>query len=996
MEDMPRQENSANTPAQQGDAFEARVLALIAGQRLSAGYHNPFLLDREDMIWLVLQGQVEIYAVPLEGNEIVGGGRHVMTVQPGEVIFGLPSVPMGPPENGQRLALRAVAVMGTEVYAAPRAQIEAHNFDISVVIWVDRWVALLSEALMHRRPLPVVTLPEADPDQTFAAGTALSAQHDDVLWLDLKAGGVRFLDEPDAVVAAGAPLLPLTERSFARADGEINVNVIFTPGAWRSGHIWAGFNAFLRMAMTCLEKIIAEEYALDETRIERRIAASGAIFNAAEDLLGGLLGNQAKKRGLGTGIGDPLLAAAMSVGDASSIEIQAPRAVGDAPIRLIDIAHASGCQVRRVALDGEWWREDGEPLLGYITTSETSEPYPVALLPTRKGYEAFNAQTGARRKITAEYARRFGEQAYFFYRPFPPGRLTLRQVLRFGAGRRSGDAWRVLLWGISAGLVALTPPIVTGYVYGTILPQEDMGLLSALTLALIASAFGSAGFALTRSLALIRLQSNMDMSIQSALWDRLLSLPISFFRRYTAGDLADRVTSIYQIREVMTKSASDALIGGVFSLFSYALMFWYLWQLAVIATGIAIIVVSVVALLTRLQLPHQRAIVGNSGRTDGLVLQMLTAIAKLKVSAAEARGFARWAELFAQNKRHTLKVRNYSAIQQTFTEIVPILTSMAIFAYVALVMLAPDDSNATPNFNFGSYLSFNAALGQFLAGLVGLVGALSQILVIVPLYKSASVILDALPEGQEARNTPGKLTGEIEFSNVVFRYEEGAPPAIDGMSFRIKPGEFVAFAGPSGAGKSTVVRLLLGIETPESGTILVDRLNLSSLDAGAVRRQIGVVLQAGRPLAGSIFENIVGTLPLTLDDAWHAATQAGLADDIRAMPMGMQTVVTDGATTLSGGQRQRLMIARALVSKPRILIFDEATSALDNRTQQIVNESLSQLNMTRIVIAHRLSTIQHAHHIHVVRDGGIIESGRFDDLIAAGGEFAALIRRQML
>ncbi|HWI28179.1 MAG TPA: NHLP bacteriocin export ABC transporter permease/ATPase subunit [Stellaceae bacterium] len=986
-------------PAGHGDAFEARVLAMIAGERLSAGYHNPFLLEREDLIWLVLQGRVEIYAVPLEGDEIVGGGRHVLTVQPGEVIFGLPAVPMGPPGSGQRLALRAVAVMGTEVYVAPRAQIEARNFDISVVIWVDRWVALLSEALMHHRPLPVVTLPEADPDQSFPSQTALSAQHDDVLWLDLLEGGLRFLDAPEAPVAAGAPLLPLTDRSFARAEGEIRANVIFTPGAWRSGRLWAGFNAFQRIAMTCLERIVAEEHALDAARIERRVAASNAIFDAAEDLLEGLVGTKQKTQGLKTRIGDPLLAAAMSVGEACGIEIRTPRTVGDAPARLIDIARASGCQVRRVALDGEWWREDGEPLLGYVApTKDRPESYPVALLPSGGAYEAFDALSGGRQKVTPSNARSFDEQAYFFYRPFPPGRLGLRQVVRFGVGRRGNDVLRLLLWGVAAGLVALVPPIVTGYVYGTILPQQDMGSLLALTLALVASAFGSAAFTLTRSLALIRLQSSMDMSIQSAMWDRLLSLPIRFFRRYTAGDLADRVTGIYQIREVMTRSVSDALIGGIFSLFSYGLMFWYLWQLGLVATGIAIVVVGVVAVLTRLQLPHQRAIVGNSGRTDGLVLQMLTAISKLRVSAAESRAFARWAELFAENKRWTLMVRRYTTVQQTLTEVVPVLSSMAIFAYVVWVMLAPDSnsSNNPSSFDFGAYLSFNAALGQFLSGLVGIVNSVSQILVAEPIYRRAAVVLDALPEGQEARSEPGALAGEIEFRNVVFRYEEGAPPAVSGMSFHIKPGEFVAFAGPSGAGKSTIARLLLGIETPESGTVLVDGLSLSSLDAGAVRRQIGVVLQAGRPLAGSIFENIIGSLPLTIDDAWYAATQAGLADDIRAMPMGMQTVLTDGATTLSGGQRQRLMIARALVGKPRILVFDEATSALDNRTQQIVNESLAQLNMTRIVIAHRLSTIQHAHRIHVVRDGHIVESGRFEELMALNGEFAALARRQML
>jgi ATP-binding cassette subfamily C protein len=215
------------------------------------------------------------------------------------------------------------------------------------------------------------------------------------------------------------------------------------------------------------------------------------------------------------------------------------------------------------------------------------------------------------------------------------------------------------------------------------------------------------------------------------------------------------------------------------------------------------------------------------------------------------------------------------------------------------------------------------------------------------------------------------------------------------VSLQCRPGEFVALVGPSGSGKSTLLRLLLGFEAPEAGAIRYDRRDLAALDARAVRRQIGTMLQNGRLLAGDIFTNIVGASTLTLEDAWAAARLAGLDEDIRQLPMGMHTVLSDGASTLSGGQRQRLLIARAIVHKPRLLFFDEATSALDNRTQEIVGESLERLAVTRLVIAHRLSTIQKADRIYVLERGRIVESGTYRELMQRRGVFAALARRQL-
>jgi ABC-type bacteriocin/lantibiotic exporter with double-glycine peptidase domain len=252
-----------------------------------------------------------------------------------------------------------------------------------------------------------------------------------------------------------------------------------------------------------------------------------------------------------------------------------------------------------------------------------------------------------------------------------------------------------------------------------------------------------------------------------------------------------------------------------------------------------------------------------------------------------------------------------------------------------------------------------------------------------------------LPEVSETNKHPSELQGAIEVSHLKFRYQADGPLVVRDVSLAARPGEFVAIVGPSGSGKSSLFRLLLGFERPESGAIYYDAQDLAGLDAQAVRQQMGVVIQNARVASGSIFDNIIGSAPLTIDDAWEAARGAGLAEDISQMPMGMYTIVSEGGGNLSGGQRQRLLIARAIVRKPRIFLFDEATSALDNRTQAKVSRTLEALQSTRIVIAHRLSTIVNADRIFVMEKGVLVQIGSYRELADQEGLFRALVKRQL-
>jgi ATP-binding cassette subfamily C protein len=389
------------------------------------------------------------------------------------------------------------------------------------------------------------------------------------------------------------------------------------------------------------------------------------------------------------------------------------------------------------------------------------------------------------------------------------------------------------------------------------------------------------------------------------------------------------------------------------------------------------------------QLRHEREAVRLGGREDGMVLQLVQGISKLRVSAGEARMFGLWAEIFATRRSALVRGQGYANLRTTFYGCYPLIAALLLYRVAA-------GSLGDNGLSLGGFMAVSTAFGQLLAAMMAAGASLAGILGAVPLFERLKPIVTTAPERQDDKADPGPLSGAIEISRVTFRYAPEAPLVLENVSMRFEPGQFIAIVGASGSGKSTLQRLLLGFETAESGDILYDGQPIGNLDTSALRRRIGVVLQSARVMSGSIYENITAGLPYSLDEAWEAARMAGIAADIEAMPMGMHSVLMEGASTLSGGQLQRLMIARALIGKPQVLIFDEATSALDNVSQAVVTDSLNRLHATRIVIAHRLSTIRDADKIFVMDRGRLLESGGFDELMAQNGAFAALARRQLL
>ena len=655
--------------------------------------------------------------------------------------------------------------------------------------------------------------------------------------------------------------------------------------------------------------------------------------------------------------------------------------------RLAALARRSNVRVRRVALPAGWWRRDCGPLIGLLE----AERRHVALVPRPwGGYDVLDPGAGEPRRLSPETAAALSPFGHAVYRTFAPagaGKLGIGDVVRFATARLAGDVLLLVVAGLVSGAVVGTIALAGRRLVDDVIPADDSATFAAFGAALLVSTVCLGLVEAARAASLVRVAGRMRASVQGAVWDRLLTVPAPFFRRFATGDLAGRAFGLDVVEQLMAGPAVSAVFALVTSLASWVILFGLDPVLALsAAVASAAFVVAAGAVHARTH-RDRRHLVEVQGRLAGLVFQLLNGIAKLKVAAAEDRAFGVWGTRFEAQHGIAVRVERRNTLLQALGATAPTAVLLAVLA------LLTGDSG---RLSLGEFVAFSAALTVVLNALLQATFAAPSLLQAVTVLERARPILDEAPELDAGRRWPGRLKGAVELCDVTFRYGPDEPTVLAGVSLRVEPGTFVAIVGPSGSGKSTLLRLLLGFERPIAGVVRYDGQDLAELDVAAVRRQLGVVLQDARLLPGAtIFDNIAGARRCTLDDAWAAARAAGLADDIEEMPMGMHTFVAEGAKTFSGGQRQRLLVARALVARPSVVLLDEATSWLDNRTQQQVAASVGVLHATRIVIAHRLSTIMHADRIYVLAKGVLAQSGTYEELMSVPGPFAELARRQV-
>ncbi len=642
-----------------------------------------------------------------------------------------------------------------------------------------------------------------------------------------------------------------------------------------------------------------------------------------------------------------------------------------------------GIMRRSVELKADWYKDSYGPLI----VQRKEDGYPIALLPRKyMGYYYHDPDTGGTVKINHKTAAQFERDAVCFYRPLPQKKLGIPDLLLYCKECITiGDVAAFVILTVAVTLVGMLSPQLTKILTGPVLQSKNISFLMGTAIFIVCLAISSMLLNAVKSLGMDRIQSKTSLSVQAALMARIMNLPTDFFRKYSSGELSNRFESVRNLCSLL----GNAIFTGITSLISLlyvSQIFQYAKALVLPAIVIILVTLVISTVATFMQMKISKAAMETGAKNSGISYAMITGVQKIKLAGAEKRAFARWANSYAETSRYVYDIPLFLKVNKA------IILAVSLSGTILLYYLAVQTQVTPPD-----YLAFNVAYGSVMGAFTSLTGTALSLANIKPVLEMAEPILKTEPESAENKEMVTSLSGNIELSNVYFRYTETMPFVVNGMSLKIRSGEYVGIVGTTGCGKSTLVRLLLGFETPEKGAIYYDNKDMSKLDLRSLRRRIGAVTQDGSLFQGDIYSNIIISAPeLTLDEAWEAAKIADIADDIRAMPMGMNTIISEGQGGISGGQKQRLMIARAVAPKPKILIFDEATSALDNKTQKKVSNALDALKCTRIVIAHRLSTIKHCDRILVLDKGKIMEDGTYDELIAKKGLFAELVERQRL
>ncbi|WSQ07257.1 NHLP bacteriocin export ABC transporter permease/ATPase subunit [Streptomyces sp. NBC_01231] len=911
---------------------------------------NRLDLEGPQVLWLVAAGAVDLFAVDADQQ---GHWHHLGRLEAGSLLLG--PVP-GPQHTLVARPLRDCVVrrIGLRELHQP-ANTETWSYD---EYGNPQYVPPTTSPLEYALALGVGRSLSILFQAPMATERAAALTDDDVFWMQVPPGSVQYGSLYGAEAAA---------------------DLLMDPAVWQSM-----VDQQYRL-LTTLDRWIEQLEHTHETRTAAGIKAGEAVRAQADRTLLASIGKRSSQRTTAADA-DASHAACKLVAQAAGITLAEPAQSGTESDRLDPverIAIASRVRTRAVRLDGRWWHDNVGPLVGHRALSGA----PVALLWRRGGYVAVHPATGRETPIEKANAEEFEPRAVMFYRPLPDRPLTPLGLLRFSMRGTGGDLRNLLISGLVTVAIGALVPIATGKVLGEYVPKAQTELIVQVCLAVMVSSVVAAAFMLLENLTILRLEGRIESTLQPAVWDRLLRLPTKFFTQRSTGELASAAMGISAMRRMMAGIgpvlAQSVTVGAM----NLGLLFWYSASMALAAIGMLVVIAALFLGLGLWQVRWQRRLVVLGNKLNNQAFQTLRGLPKLRVAAAENYAYAAWASEFARSRELQQKVGRIKNLTTVMGAVYLPLCTLLMFMLLA--------GPARGVMSASAFLTFNTSVTMLLTAVTQLTGSFVSAVAALPLFEEIKPVLEATPEVRKASTRPGTLSGGIEARRLSFRYSDDGPLVLDDVSFDIRPGEFVAVVGPSGCGKSTLLRLLIGFDPPVSGSVLYDGQDLAALDQSAVRRQCGVVLQHAQPFTGSILDVICGTEPYTPEEALAAAEMAGLAEDIKRMPMGLHTIVS-GSGAISGGQRQRLMIAQALIRRPRILFFDEATSALDNETQRTVIESTKALNATRVVIAHRLSTVMDADRVIVMEDGKVAQQGPPAQLLAdTGGRLHELVRRQM-
>ena len=959
-------------------------LASACGNPMAGGGNRPVHLSDPGVLCFVAEGSVDVFAARRRADGVPADFKHLLRADAGRLLFSAAEGPSG-------TVLVAKGLPGSELRLMPLDALDGAGCDEQVVEQVEAWVTEVSEAVTRDftfRPRIDHLLSAEGAEQLVEAGQTLSARRG-VVWVSSGDAGVAYLDteegEPD-----GPGVVPITPASWVTLSRGAEVRGVATPELHREGRSISALAAFNSLALSAddlnrrllLADIANLRASTAEHRRKGEQDARRRLFEVLEP-------------GARQGEDDLALPEALQrVGRHEGIAFRMPRdrarnpgSAAESP-PLADILVASGVRMRRVALGPRqcWWRGDS----GAMLAIRKDDGAPIALLPGPLGrYRMVAPESGRLQQVNARRAESLEREAYFFYCPLPDdGPVEARKLSRLAFHRVGADLLRLIGAGLLAGLAMLVPAVLLGAFVGQALPSGSQRALAALTLGAVLIALILGVSQMLQGTALMRLEGRAAARAGAALWHRMLDLPSSFFRRFTAGDLATRAMALHELRDKVSGVVVGALLSVFFLLPTFALLFLYNAALGWLCLALGLASLGITLALGLMQTPYHRRRLAVTRELAGTLLQLIGGVAKLRSAGAEGTAFIMWAKGYREQKQTEMKLGAYQEHLVAFTAAVPLFATSALFA---LALSIGGDDLAV-----GTFLVVYAAFMVFNGAVVQLGGAFSAVAAILPAVQQVQPILTERPRNLASDLPAPEFKGEVLLDRVSFRYADDGPLILNEVTIHALPGEFIALVGESGAGKSTVFRLALGLEEPQLGAVYFDGHDLSRLNWSSVRNMIGTVPQDAHLRPQTVMDNIIGIDgELNEDDAWQAARLAQVDVDIAAMPMQMHTVSSESAAAFSGGQVQRFMLAAALARKPKVLLLDEATNWLDNRTQAEIMEQIEQLSVTRIVSAHRLSTIRMADRIYVLQGGRVAQEGTFAELMEREGVFRDLVRRQL-
>ena len=967
-------------------------LAARSGASVPCAGNLPVKLDDADSVWFIDQGVVDLFLVEFKDGAQRAPPQHLLRCEAGSLLPGVAPDEQDGEDKDTTLGLVAKGLPGTLLKRLPASMLSEVR-PAELARQADTWLTAITGTLarfVSHLPRPTAL---AEPGLTQSLAPCTLSVRRGVVWVPGPSlGASLFMDmvDPAQLAAAGGPheaLIPLTRTNWITLFDEATVSGKSTETLARQGMLLPALASFHALAFN-LERLNRRLAVVDDANLEReRTSSRRTAEAAARQRLFNIYDLPIDRAAR---VEDTALADALQiVGRHEGIDFTIPARSqpSDAPIGLAEILDASGVRARRVSFnaEGNWWRGDSNALLAF----RAGDGQPVALLPGTFGrYREIDPVSKRSVRLSAERAGALQQEAWMFYRPLPAAHVKPADLLGIAMHGSGADLLRLVAAGLPGGLVKLLPALALGFVANHIAVGGSAGALYAVAVTLALFGLLGALLYLLQGSALLRFEGRSSSRVEAAFWDRLMRLPSSILHHHPAGDLAMSGMTFQNLRDGLRGSVADSLLSIIFLLPVFGVIFFYDATLGVIALVFSLVSLLVtIAVGLRRIAPYGRMIRAVR-RVAGRLFQVVEGIAKLRVENAEGSAFAIWAREYREQKRAEIELDALEGHARAFAAALPFVAGgVLLFSAVAV------GDRLMP---VGDFLVVYTVFIVFQSAIARLDEAFGALAGILPAFDQLRPLLATDPEAEVEGEPVERLDGEILFDRISFRYDPDGPLILDDVTIRAHPGEFIAIAGESGAGKSTLFRLALGIDRPSAGAVYYDGRDLRNLNLKQVRRNIGSVPQSVRLHPQDIWDNIVAhhEAPAT-GEVWQTARAAVIEKEIKAMPMGMMTMVGASGAVLSGGESQRVTIARSLLGNPRVMLLDEATNWLDNENQAEVMQNLARLTSTRIVIAHRLSTLQQADRVYVLQAGKVVQGGSFNELMEEEGVFRELVKRQV-